>query len=56
MRVRFATVSFQTFTVFHFAVVLLKTRIFFDVTFSMAPMKTSATIATPMKNQQRNSK
>mmetsp|Transcript_123526 Transcript_123526/g.395121 ORF Transcript_123526/g.395121 Transcript_123526/m.395121 type:complete len:201 (+) Transcript_123526:2572-3174(+) len=53
MSVRLATVGFHTILVtllFNFE---LKTRTFWEVIFSIAPMKTSAMMATPMKHHRR---
>jgi len=58
MRVRLATVSFQTLVVSHFssesptldARLATLTNLFLEVIFSMAAMKTSLTMATPMNS------
>mmetsp|Transcript_23624 Transcript_23624/g.65701 ORF Transcript_23624/g.65701 Transcript_23624/m.65701 type:complete len:222 (-) Transcript_23624:2-667(-) len=50
---KFATVSFQTLTVRLRPVLASSTRFLLEVIFSIAPMKISETMATPMKSQRR---
>lgn len=56
MSVRFATVSFQTFTVKCLPVAAFRTLFFLDVISSIAPMKISETVATAMNNHSKPSR
>mmetsp|Transcript_89713 Transcript_89713/g.257034 ORF Transcript_89713/g.257034 Transcript_89713/m.257034 type:complete len:346 (+) Transcript_89713:188-1225(+) len=56
IKVRLATVAFQTVTVTNRCFSSDQIRDFLDVIFSMATMKTSAMIATPMKHQPSSNK